>query len=174
MRRWDDFMTATQIYLRFLKEELTMREYQFFMHFMYNHGNRYFRNRMFDRKLFHETFVEDYLSRNNRPLCSFMKRMFILAPNLKRRMRMNPRHTMIVREWKTTHDLTKKYKTKWGRVQQNRFKFEYLTGMYVNYYNRKWYAFLEKWVDKETSPSIYEWFRKDKKLEFNLKSVLDV
>jgi len=167
-------MTATQVYLRFLKEELTLGEYQFFMHFMHNHGNRYFRNHKFDRKLFHETFVEDYLSRNKRPLCSFMKRMFILAPNLKYFMFKNPRFRMLVDDWNNSHDTTKKYRTKWGRVKANRFEYKYLKGMYVNYYNRKWYAFLTKWINKETSSSMYEWFGKDKKLEFNLKSILEV
>ena len=46
---------------------------------MNDNGNKYFRK----RRLYKNTFVEDYLSRNNRALNNFMTRLFILAPNLK-------------------------------------------------------------------------------------------
>ena len=167
-------MTATQIFTRFLKEELTCGEYQFFMHYMLYHGNKYFKNRKFNRKLFHDTFVEDYLSRNNRPLYGFMKRLFILAPNTKRMYFKNPRTRTLKMEWMESHDLTKRYKSKNGAIRRNRFKDRYIVGMYINYYNKKWHDFLEKWVDSDTSPSVREWFGKGKKLEFNFKSICEV
>lgn len=167
-------MTATQIFTRFLKEELTCGEYQFFMRYMLNHGNKYFKNRKFNRKLFHDTFVEDYLSRNNRPLYGFMKRLFILSPNIKRMYFRNPRTKILKKEWIETHDLTKHYRTKYGTVNKNHFKERYIVGMYVNYYNKKWHDFLEKVIDKENSSSVNEWFRKGKKLEFKFKSIDEI
>lgn len=58
---------------------------------MNDNGNKYFRK----RRLYKNTFVEDYLSRNNRTLSNFMTRMFILAPNLIDKMHENPRYDML-------------------------------------------------------------------------------
>lgn len=62
---------------------------------MNDNGNKYFRK----RRLYKNTFVEDYLSRNNRTLSNFMTRMFILAPNLINKMHENPRYDMLKKEW---------------------------------------------------------------------------
>ena len=85
-------MTATQVFLLFLKKNCILEEYLFFRNtIMNNNGNRYFRK----RRLYKNTFVEDYLSRNNRTLSNFMTRMFILAPNLKTNMHENPMYDII-------------------------------------------------------------------------------
>ena len=81
---------------------------------------------------------------------------------------------MLVYDWNFSHDTTKIYIDRWGYHKINHFNSKYLKGMYVNYYNKKWYAFLKKWIDNENGPSMYEWFRKDKKLEFKFKSVFEV
>ena len=99
-------MTATQVFLLFLKKNCILEEYLFFRNtIMNNNGNRYFRK----RRLYKNTFVEDYLSRNNRTLSNFMTRMFILAPNLKNQMWNNPRYYIIRNGWKAEHE-GKEYK----------------------------------------------------------------
>ena len=146
-------MTATEVFLRFLKEELECDEFLFFMHYLHKHGNKYFHNTKFKRKLFHETFVEDYLSRNNRSLFGFMKRLFILAPNLKRMCHENKRYDKLKVDWKLE-------RVKRGTEKRVRFYEPYHIAMYVMYYNRKWQKFLKENIDKEKSYSIHKPFKK--------------
>ena len=99
-------MTATQVFLLFLKKNCILQEYLFFRNIIMNdNGNRFFRK----RRLYKNTFVEDYLSRNNRTLSNFMTRMFILAPNLKNQKWKNPRYYIIRNGWKIEHE-GKEYK----------------------------------------------------------------
>jgi hypothetical protein len=99
-------MTATQVFLMFLKKCLTHEEYMFFRNtIMYDNGNKYFRK----RRLYKNDFVEGYLSRNNRTLSNFMTRLFILAPNLKNKLYKNPRYKLIRATWRSEHE-GKEYK----------------------------------------------------------------
>ena len=80
-------MTATQVFLLFLKKKCSRGEYFFFRDIiMHNRGNKYFKK----RPLFKEDFVERYLSNNGRTLYGFMTRIFILVPNLVRLYHKNP------------------------------------------------------------------------------------
>ena len=94
-------MTATQVFLMFLKKCLTHEEYMFFRNtIMYDNGNKYFKK----RRLYKNDFVEGYLSRNNRALNNFMTRLFILAPNLKKKFYKNPRYKLIEDTWRSEHE----------------------------------------------------------------------
>jgi hypothetical protein len=139
MHRWNGSMTATQVFLLFLKDNCTIDELRFFKWaIMKQTGNRYFRK----RPLFKPTFVEDYLSRNNRALNNFMTRLFILAPNIKHFRDNNPRWRIIKNDFNKRHE-GKEYTTKiidWngndtGLTRKVRVMFRpYQCGMYVNYY----------------------------------------
>lgn len=147
-------MTATQVFLMFLKERCTLKEYLFFKHTITkNHGNKFFRK----RKLYHDDFVEKYLSRNNRALNNFMTRMFILAPNLCHNKARNPRWKMLVDEYnKKQIELGSAKRFLWG-----------LNGMYVNYYRREWNKFLREHIESDkkfNSP-----FKKKEEYSFRYK-----
>ena len=170
-------MTATQVFILFLKNKCTKDEYLFFRNIiMYDNGNRYFRR----RPLYKNTFVEDYLSRNNRTLSNFMTRMFILAPNLKKQMWKNPRYYIIRNGWKAEHEgkeYTKYIKsaqtgavlfTRKRIVKWEEFK---ATGMYVQYYKRLWNKFLRECID-DSEKKINSPFKKGETYNFKLKTNL--
>ena len=145
-------MTATQVFLRFLRETCTVQEYLFFGRTIsQNHGNRYFKN----RPLFKRDFVEGYLSRNNRHLRGFMTRLFILAPNLKNTAHLNPR-------WKEIVEREKRYRG-------YRFNAVRCKGAYVNYYRHRWHWFLENRLEKGDKP-ICSPFKKGETYSFQLKN----
>lgn len=166
-------MTATQVFLLFLKKNCIREEYLFFRNtILYDNGNKFFKK----RKLYKNTFVEDYLSRNNRALNNFMTRLFILAPNLKDRRFGNPRYFIISDTWikehgnKTYEKLVKNGKgevifttpkiTRW-----NDFKG---VGMYVVYYRRLWNKFLKEYID-DSEKKINSPFKKGECYNFKLK-----
>ena len=136
-----------------------------------NNGNKYFRK----RPLYTPTFVEDYLTRNNRCLNNFMTRLFILAPNLKNNRCMNPRWRIIKNDFDKRHE-GKEYTTKivdWdgndtGLTRKVPVMFRpYQCGMYVNYYRSKWNQFLNEKIESDkkfNSP-----FKKGEHYEFRLK-----
>ncbi len=137
-------MTATQVFLTFLRETCTLQEYLFFSYIIgKDNGNRYFRT----RPLFKPDFVEGYLSRNNRHLRGFMTRLFILAPNLVKCKRLNPR-------W------VKYHKTFGGRPWK-------LSGMYVNMYRWRWYDWLDRRVII-TNKKLQSPFKKGETYDFQL------
>lgn len=145
-------MTATQLFLRFLKDTCTAKEYLFFKRvILNNNGNKYFRK----RPLFKDDFVEGYLSRNNRNLSNFMTRLFILAPNLIELRCGNPRWSSIIQDG------------------VNRFKkpFNYSRGkgLYHDYYRKSWRNWLKENVE-DGDKSIYSPFKKGEKYEFKLKT----
>lgn len=164
-------MTATQVFFLFLKDECTIDEMRFFKWaVMKECGNKYFRK----RPLFNPTFVEDYLSRNNRTLSNFMIRLFILAPNLKHFRHNNPRWHIIKNDfYERNNGKTIKVKhTIWnGEEVEFRVpcKFRpYCSGMYVNYYRRKWNKFLNEKIESDkkfNSP-----FKKGESYDFKLKN----
>lgn len=165
-------MTATQLLFLFFKDCCTINEMRFFKYVILKDcGNKYFRK----RPLFKPTFVEDYLSRNNRALNNFMTRLFILAPNLKNNKHMNPRWRTIKNDFNKRHE-GKEYTVKivdWdgndtGLTRKVRVMFKpYQCGMYVNYYRRKWNQFLNDKIESDkkfNSP-----FKKGESYEFIYK-----
>ena len=140
---------------------------------MNDNGNRYFRK----RRLYKNTFVEDYLSRNNRALNNFMTRMFILAPNLKNKMHKNPRFKIIKDTWIKEHR-GKKYTNQVRHPLTNELLYsvkipvtwkEYRSvGMYVQYYKRLWNRFLREYID-DSEKKINSPFKKGKAYNFKLK-----
>ena len=164
-------MTATQLFFLFLKEECLIDEMRFFKWaVMKETGNKYFRK----RPLFKPTFVEDYLSRNNRALNNFMTRLFILAPNLINFRHKNPRLKIIVQQFNQRNQgkiIQKKRTSSWnGSIvwfDEICSFHPYKSGMYVNYYIRKWNKFLNDKIvsnKKFNSP-----FRKGEVYDFKLK-----
>lgn len=147
-------MTATQVLIAFLKTKCTRKEYEFFRKIITKEpGNRYFRT----RPLYKNTFVEDYLSRNNRALNNFMTRLFILAPHLVARRRENPRWLSIVdgyNDSKRENGSTMRFAT-------------YRAGMYVIYYRKEWNKFLREHIvsDKKINSP----FKKGEKYEFEYR-----
>ena len=83
-------MTATEVFLLFLKKDLSMNEYLFFMY----HLSRRRRGGKV-KPVLGKGFVEDYLSRTNRTLGGFMTRLFVLCPNLLRYGADNPTYKRI-------------------------------------------------------------------------------
>ena len=83
-------MTATEVFLLFLKKDLSMNEYLFFMH----HLSRRRRGGKV-KPVLGKGFVEDYLSRTNRTLGGFMTRLFVLCPSLLRYGADNPTYKRI-------------------------------------------------------------------------------
>ena len=83
-------MTATQVFLLFLKKECSVNEYIFFMH----HLSRRRRGGKV-KPVLRKGFVEDYLCRTHRTFGGFMARVFVLCPNLLRYGMDNPRYRKI-------------------------------------------------------------------------------
>ena len=166
-------MTATQVLMLFLKENCTIDELRFFKYtIMKNHGNKYFRK----RPLFKPTFVEDYLSRNNRCLNNYMTRLFILAPNLAHNRHKNPRWRIIVQDFNKRHEgryRTFNIKDVYGVLTSDTYQTPitfrtYTCGMYVNYYRRLWNKFLNERIESDkkfNSP-----FKKGEVYDFRLKT----
>lgn len=167
-------MTATQVFLMFLKKNCILDEYLFFRNIIMNdNGNKYFRK----RRLYKNTFVEDYLSRNNRALNNFMTRLFILAPNLKDKVYKNPRFSIIRDTWKKEHGnkiyeipvkngkgevlFTRHRITKWNEYKG--------VGMYVVYYRKLWNKFLKEYID-DSEKKINSPFKKGECCNFRLKN----
>lgn len=147
-------MTATQVFILFLKKRCTIKEYLFFKKvIMKDNGNKFFRI----RPLYKNTFVEDYLSRNNRTLSNFMTRVFILAPNLVKKRCYNPRFELIQR----------KYNDHQVYVGSGRRFMPFRAGMYVEYYRKEWNKFLREHIVSEKK--INSPFKKGEKYDFKYK-----
>ena len=166
-------MTATQVFLMFLKKCLTHEEYMFFRNtIMYDNGNKYFSK----RRLYKNDFVEGYLSRNNRTLSNFVTRLFILAPNLKNKLYKNPRYKLIRDTWRSEHE-GKEYKRDIKNpdgvvLYSTRRRIMWLehkgAGMYVNYYKHLWNKFLREYID-DSEKKINSPFKKGETYNFKLK-----
>lgn len=157
-------MTATQVFLMFLKKRCTRREYFFFMEILSNnHGNKFFKN----RRLFTNTFVEDYLSRNNRALNNFMIRLFVLAPNLKYKSTNNVRLGILRNEFNARRARRRRETMNDVANREERFPLFFGIGMYVTYYRREWNRFLRECIVSEKkfgSP-----FKKGESYDFKLR-----
>jgi hypothetical protein len=147
-------MTATQVFLTFLRETCTLQEYLFFGRIISSDcGNRYFRK----RPLFKKDFVEGYLSRNNRYLANFMTRLFILAPNLIKKRHGNPRWDWIVKQHTRS------------RIEQMRWSNFRGKGVYLNYYRNNWYSWLCHRIHwDETEKRMHSPFKKGEEYDFKL------
>ena len=166
-------MTATQVLFLFLKECCTIDEMRFFKKvILKDNGNKYFRK----RPLYTPTFVEDYLARNERALNNYMTRLFILAPNLKKKRDKNPRWMWMANDYKDKNEgKVRKFRIKdlfgnyTGEVKDYVVTFQYYkAGMYINYYKRKLNHFLRERIESEkkfNSP-----FKKGEYYVFKLKT----
>lgn len=144
-------MTATQVFLLFLKKNCTLDEYLFWEQIVTrDNGNKFFKK----RPLFKPTFVEDYLSRNNRALNNFMIRMFILAPNLVKKRQNNPRYNIL--------------KSNWHKNHKHIWRPWLGSGAYVEYYRREWNRFLKGCID-ESDKKFSSPFKKGETYNFKLK-----
>ena len=169
-------MTATQVFLLFLKKNCIREEYLFFRNtILYDNGNKFFKK----RKLYKNTFVEDYLSRNNRALNNFMTRLFILAPNLINRMHRNPRYCIIRSDWCKKHGVINsntepRYIRKMNllgcleKKQVHFWKEWKASGMYLVYYRKLWNKFLKEYID-DSEKKINSPFKKGECYNFKLK-----
>jgi len=136
-------MTATQVFLTFLRETCTFQEYMFFGNIIgKNNGNKYFKT----RPLFKPDFVEGYLSRNNRHLRGFMTRLFILAPNLVKCKSLNPR---------------------WRDYYRRNRRIRCVNGAYVNMYRWRWHNWLDNRV-VVTNKKLQSPFKKGETYDFKL------
>ena len=96
-------MTATQVFMLFLKKELSVSEYLFFMH----HLSRKRRGGKV-RPVLRKGFVEEYLCRTRRTLGGFMTRVFVLCPNLLLCGLDNPRYRKIYDDIRPHYFITTK------------------------------------------------------------------
>lgn len=133
-------MTATQVFMLFLKKELSVNEYLFFMH----HLSRRRRGGKV-RPVLGKGFVEGYLCRTRRTLGGFMTRVFVLCPNLLRYGADNPTYKKIY------SDIKHRY---FGWNANPREEDEYFFKAHVNskcvsIYRDKWHVFLEKHITSE-------------------------
>lgn len=141
-------MTATQVFMLFLKKELSINEYLFFMH----HLSRRRRGGK-AKPVLEREFVEKYLCRTNRTFGGFMTRLFVLCPNLLRYGMDNPQYKRIYDDIKPHY---------FGRYRILSEDDEYYFRTHVNskcvsVYRDKWRWFLEKHIKSEKKfNSIYK------------------
>jgi hypothetical protein len=91
-------MTATQVFVLFLKKELSPSEYLFFMHHLSKRrrGGKV-------KPVLRKGFVEEYLCNTRRTLGGFMTRVFVLCPNLLTYGMDNPTYDKIYNDLKPHH-----------------------------------------------------------------------
>ena len=141
-------MTATQVFMLFLKKELSVSEYLFFMHHLSKRrrGGKV-------RPVLGKGFVEDYLCRTRSTLGGFMTRVFVLCPNLLNCGLDNPRYRKIY------NDIRPRY---FGRFsipsEMDAYYFRiHVNSKCVSVYRDRWRWFLEKHITSEKKfNSIYK------------------
>jgi hypothetical protein len=131
-------MTATQVFLLFLREELSPSEYIFFMH----HLSRRRRGGKV-KPVLEKEFVEKYLCRTNRTFGGFMTRLFVLCPNLLRYGMDNPRYRKIYSGIRPLYFGTN------PREEDEYFFKAHVNSKCVSIYRDKWRWFLEKHITSE-------------------------
>ena len=152
-------MTATQLFLGFLKQTCTLREYMFFRNTILNdNGSKFFSK----RKLYHDDFCEKYLERNHRALDNLMTRMFVLAPNLVKNCARNPRFH-IIREKLEEH-----YEEVTGATPIFHLNAK---PSYVAYYRRSWNKWLKENIISEKN--FHSPFKKGETYDFQFKNNKD-
>lgn len=128
-------MTATDVFLKFLKTELSMDEYLFFMH----HLSSKRRNGKV-RPVLKRGCVEEYLSSTGRTLGGFMTRLFVLCPGLIRGGMDNPIYVKI-------HDeIFRKY---YYRDGEEYYFNLHINSKYVSIYRTRWRNFLHLHIKSE-------------------------
>ena len=139
-------MTATQVFMLFLKKELSINEYLFFMH----HLSRRRRGGKV-KPVLEKEFVEKYLCRTNRTFGGFMTRLFVLCPNLLRYGMDNP-------QYKRIYDDVKRHHFRWVVDEEEVYYFNrHVNSKCVSVYRDRWRWFLEKHIKSEKKfNSIYK------------------
>ena len=141
-------MTATQVFMLFLKKELSVNEYIFFMY----HLSRRRRGGKI-RPVLGKGFVEEYLCRTRRTLGGFMTRVFVLCPNLLRYGENNPTYMQIYKAIRPCY-------FGWHvipRKEDEYFFKAHVNSKCVSIYRYKWRWFLEKHIEsKKKFNSVYK------------------
>lgn len=132
-------MTATQVFMLFLKTELSVNEYIFFMH----HLSRRRRGGKV-RPVLGKGFVEGYLCRTRRTLGGFMTRVFVLCPNLLRYGENNPTYMQIYKGIRPIY-----YGKFCSPNDDDYFFWRRVNSKCVSVYRYKWHVFLEKHIISE-------------------------
>lgn len=133
-------MTATEVFVKFLKTELSSDEYLFFMHHL-SRRRRNGRAKPFLRK----GCVEEYLSSTRRTLGGFMTRLFVLCPNLIRCGMDNPKYE------KVYNDVKRRYIYSLNNETDEYYFKQHVNSKYVSIYRMKWHNFLDNHILSEKS-----------------------
>lgn len=133
-------MTSTEVFLLFLKKELSANEYLFFMH----HLSRRRRGGKV-KPVLCKGFVEEYLCRTRRTLGGFMTRVFVLCPSLIRYGQDNPTYKRIY------DDIRPHYFSRLRILREEDAYFfkTYVNSKYVSVYRDRWRNFLYKHIEGE-------------------------
>lgn len=133
-------MTSTEVFLLFLKKELSANEYLFFMH----HLSRRRRGGKV-KPVLCKGFVEEYLCRTRRTLGGFMTRVFVLCPSLIRYGQDNPTYKRIY------DDIRPHYfrRLRIPREEDEYFFKTHVNSKYVSVYRDRWRNFLYKHIEGE-------------------------
>ena len=133
-------MTATEVFIKFLKTELTSEEYIFFMY----HLSR--RRRCGHAKPFlAKGCVEEYLSNTRRTLGGFMTRLFVLCPNLIRYGMNNPTYEMV------NKNVLRRFIYSLSNETDAYYFRQHVNSKYVSIYRTKWRNFLDSHILSEKS-----------------------
>lgn len=129
-------MTATQVFVLFLKKELSPSEYLFFMHYLSKRrrGGKV-------RPVLRKGFVEEYLCKTRRTFGGFMTRVFVLCPSLLRCGMDNPRYKKIYDDIRPHHFITSEEDAYCFRTHVN--------SKCVSVYRDRWRNFLYKHIRSE-------------------------
>lgn len=133
-------MTATQVFILFLRKELSPREYIFFMH----HLSRRRRGGKV-KPMLGKGFVEDYLYRTHRTLGGFMTRVFTICPSLLIGGEDNPTYKRIYD--RIILDYASKYTIP---TEEDKYYLKrYANAECVCIYRSRWHDFLHKHIESE-------------------------
>lgn len=128
-------MTATEVFIKFLRTQLTSEEYIFFMYHL-SRKRRCGRVKPFLAK----GCVEKYLSNTRRTLGGFMTRLFTLCPNLIIYGMDNPKYKKIYQ------DVLKKHIYDISNDIEAHYFMKHINSKYVTIYRLKWRNFLREHV----------------------------
>lgn len=131
-------MTATEVFVKFLKTELPPQEYLFFMY----HLSRKRRNGKC-KPVLRKGYVEEYLSSKRRTLGGFMTRLFVICPSLVRYGHNNPLYVILEKQ------IQKKYHYHLNIPEDEYFFNQHVHSKYVSLYRSKWRDFLRFHIKSE-------------------------